>query len=152
LATGVQQPAETTARTQTVTGLTAGTEYQFSVKAKTAAGGWGAEATKVRATPQAATDRLTIGTARYRAGDEFRVGGTGSLIGAQVSVHYAKADGTIGTAVPNATATVVAGDAAGTGDYSIRLRRGQVPQTNPGRIWVKSSGGGTAGPFTVTAR
>jgi hypothetical protein len=152
LATGMQQPAETTARTQTVTGLAAGTEYQFSVKAKTAAGGWGAEAEKVSATPQAVTDRLTIGTARYRAGDEFRVSGTGSQVGATVSVHYVKADGTIGAAISNATASVVAGDAAGTGDYSIRLRRGQVPQTNPGRIFVKSSGGGVAGPFTVSAR
>ncbi|MGF9663808.1 fibronectin type III domain-containing protein [Arthrobacter crystallopoietes] len=152
LAANVQQPAETTARTQTVSGLTSGTAYQFSVKAKTAAGGFGAESAKVTATPTAVTDRITIGTARFKAGDEFRITGTGSQVGTTVTVYTSKADGTIGTAIPGANAAVVAAAPPGIGDYSIRLRNGSVPATNPGRIFVKSSGGGVAGPFTVTNR
>ena len=151
LATGIQQPAETTARTQTVTGLTAGTAYQFSVKAKTAAGGWGAEATKVSATPQAATDRLTIGAARWKSGDEFRVTGTGSQVGTTVTVYKANTDGTIGAAIAGASAAVVAAAPPGIGDYTVRLRNGSTP-ANPGQIFVKSSGGGVAGPFTVSTR
>ena len=44
---------------------------------------------------------------------------------------------------------VVAAAPPGIGDYSIRLRT-NVPTTNPGRIIVKSSAGGQAGPFTVS--
>jgi hypothetical protein len=152
LAANVTQPAETTARTQTVTGLTGGTAYQFSVKAKTAAGGLGAESAKVTATPTAVTDRVTIGTARYKAGSEFKITGTGSQVGTTVTVYASKADGTIGAAIPGANAAVVAAAPPGIGDYTIRLRAGAMPTTNPGRIFVKSSGGGVSGPFTVTIK
>ena len=42
------------------------------------------------------TDRVTIGTARWKAGD-FRVGGTGSVNGNTVQIYRANADGTIST-------------------------------------------------------
>jgi len=35
------------------------------------------------------------------------------------------------------------------GVYDLRFRNGAAPATNPGRIYVISSIGGVAGPFTV---
>jgi hypothetical protein len=34
-------------------------------------------------------------------------------------------------------------------DYSVRVRNGAAPPTNPGTIYVTVPGGGVAGPFTV---
>jgi hypothetical protein len=45
----------------------------------------------------------------------------------------------LATAAPPATGTT----------FDVRLRAG-VPTTNPGQIFVKSSNGGQAGPFTVS--
>lgn len=142
------QPPETTARTQTITGLAGGSTYGFSVKAKTAAAGFGAESQKVTTTVQPVTDRLTITSARWKSG-EFRVVGTASMVGATVTVHRVTSTGAIGAAIPGALATVTAAAPPGIGDFSIRLRNGAAPTQNPGRIYVKSSNGGVAGPFTV---
>lgn len=145
------QPAETTARAQTVTGLTAGTPYDVTVKARKAGTGFGDETPKLRLTPQAVTDQITIGTARWKSG-EFRVTGSGSVVGSTVTVHSVTATGAIGAPIPGATGTVVAAVAPAIGDYDVRLRDGAAPATNPGRVYVKSSGGGVAGPSTVTTR
>lgn len=147
LVAGVQ-PAATAARAQTVSGLTGGTTYQFAVKARNAAGVFGPESAKITLTPTVVTDRITITTARWRSGD-FRVDGTGSEVGATVTVYFAGTNGP-GAPVPNAIGTVVAAAPPGIGDYSIRLRNNNAPGTNPGRIYVKSSSGGIAGPFTVS--
>jgi hypothetical protein len=145
------QPAETTARTQTVSGLAPGTEYGFTVKAM--AGHLASdESAQVTATPDAVTDTVTIGSARWKSG-EFRVSGTGSVPGATITLHYVNADGTAGAAIPRATATVVAAVPPEVGgDWGIRLRDNAAPATNPGRIIAKSSNGGQAGPFTVSNR
>lgn len=145
------QPAETTARTQTVSGLTAGTEYAFTVKAM--AGQLASdESAQVTATPDVVTDTVTIGSARWKSG-EFRVSGTGSVPGATITLHYVNADGTAGAAILRATATVVAAVPPEVGgDWGIRLRDNAAPATNPGRIIAKSSNGGQAGPFTVSNR
>jgi hypothetical protein len=37
------------------------------------------------------------------------------------------------------------------GEYDIRMRDGNAPPANPGKIYVESDGGGVAGPFTVTS-
>ncbi|KRF08956.1 hypothetical protein ASH00_04575 [Arthrobacter sp. Soil782] len=142
------QPPETTARTQTITGLTGGASYGFSIKAKTAAAGFGAESAKVTTTIQPVTDRLTITSAKWKAGD-FRVIGTGSVVGSTVTVYRVTSTGAIGAVIPGAVATVTAAAPPGIGDFSIRLRNGAAPAQNPARIYVKSSNGGVAGPFTV---
>jgi hypothetical protein len=141
---------DTVATSTTVTGLTAGTQYWFTVKAKNATG-YGPESNKVGPlSPTAITDRVTIGRAQWKVG-EFRITGTGSVANAIVTVRYAKADGTIDRLrAPLGTATVInAGTPAG-GDYELRLRNGAAPATNPGRIFVESNMGGIAGPATVT--
>jgi len=66
--------AATTATSQVVTGLAPSTAYTFTVKAKNAEGTLSGPSTPVSVTTTATTDRVTIGTARWKAGD-FRVGG-----------------------------------------------------------------------------
>ena len=135
--------AATTATSQVVTGLAPSTAYTFTVKAKNAEGTLSGPSTPVSVTTTATTDRVTIGTARWKAGD-FRVGGTGSVNGNTVQIYRANADGTISTQTIG-TPTAITANA-----FDIRLRTGAAPATNPGRIFIKSSGGGVAGPFTVT--
>jgi chitodextrinase len=135
--------AATTATSQVVTGLAPNTAYTFTVKAKNAEGSLSGPSNAVSVTTPNATDRVTIATARWKAGD-FRVSGTGSVNGNTVQIYRANADGTIGTQTIG-TATTITLNA-----YDIRLRNGAAPATNPGRIFVKSSGGGIAGPFTVS--
>jgi hypothetical protein len=141
------QLRETPNKTLTVTGLTAGTTYTFTVKARNSAG-YGAESAKSAPfTPTAVTDRITIGTARWKSGD-FRVTGTASVVGRTVSVRTGSAGGPI---LGSALVTAAAPPATG-GEYDIRLRNGAAPPTNPGSIWVTSNGDGVAGPFTVSNR
>jgi Chitobiase/beta-hexosaminidase C-terminal domain/Fibronectin type III domain len=126
------------------TGLTAGTAYTFTVKAQNA-GGYGPESVhSAPFTPTKATDQVTIGTARWKLGD-FRVTGTDSLVGATVSLRTGSATGTV---IGQASVTPAAAPATG-GVYDIRLRNGAAGTANPGKVWVTSSGGGVAGPFTV---
>jgi hypothetical protein len=145
VATGTSEVRETTAKSLNVTGLTAGTPYQFTVKAKNA-GGWGPESDKTeQLTPTQLTDRVTIGVARWKSGD-FRVTGTVTAPGAIITVHTSAT----GPAIGSATATAAAAPETG-GEYDIRLRNGAAPATRPAQIWVKSNGGGVAGPFAVAA-
>jgi Fibronectin type III domain/Chitobiase/beta-hexosaminidase C-terminal domain len=141
------QPPVSTVPRQTVSGLTAGTIYQFAVVA-TSAGGTSAASERLIKTTDAATDRVTITTARWKAGD-FRIVGTGSVLGATVQAYRVNADGTRGAAIAGATAAVVAAAPPGIGDYSIRMRA-NAPATNPGRIFLVSDRGGVAGPFAVS--
>jgi hypothetical protein len=140
---------ETTATSTTITSLTAGTQYWFTVKAKNSTG-YGQESAKVGPlSPTAVTDRVTIGRAQWKTG-EFRVVGTGSVANAVVTVWRSTADGKIDKSRPAlGSATVInAGTPAG-GDYELRLRNGAAPTANPGRIFVESNNGGVAGPATV---
>jgi hypothetical protein len=135
---------ETPDKTLTVTGLTAGKAYTFTVKAQNAAG-YGAESAKSASfTPTQVTDRVTIGTAKWKVGD-FRVTGTASVVGKTVSVRTGSATGPI---LGSALVTAAAPPATG-GVYDIRLRNAAAGTSNPGQIWVTSTGGGVAGPFTV---
>jgi len=136
---------ETDAKTLTADGLAAGTAYTFTVKAKNSAG-YGAESAKSAAfTPTNVTDRVTISSARWKSGD-FRIRGTASKIGATVSVRR---DSATGPVMGNGLVTAAAAPATG-GEYDMRLRNGAAGTSNPGKIWVTSTGGGVAGPFTVT--
>ena len=139
----------TTAKTVTINSLTAGTEYYFTVAAKNSAG-YGPESNPYGPlVPSKVTDRVTIGTAKWKTGD-FRVTGTGSLVGAIVTVRPATSAGTIDRTRSLGTAQTVAAVAPETGaTYDIRLRNGNAPATNPGKIFVESDSGGVAGPFVV---
>jgi hypothetical protein len=89
-------------------------------------------------------DRVTIGTAKWKAGD-FRVTGTGSVVGATVIVHAGSLAGPVLTAT-----TVVAAAPPAIGDFDGRPRNAAAPATSPGVIWIESNQGGVAGPFTVS--
>jgi hypothetical protein len=140
---------ETTAKTITINSLTPGTEYFFTVKAKNGAG-YGPESTPYGPlVPTRVTDRVTIGVAKWKVGD-FRVVGTGSLVGAIVTVRPATASGEIDRTKSLGSGQVVPAVAPATGgEYDIRMRNGSAPATNPGKIFVESDSGGVAGPFVV---
>jgi hypothetical protein len=135
---------ETADRSLTITELTAGTPYSFTVKAKNGGGFGPASARSSALTPSALTDRVTIATAKWKAGD-FRVTGSGSFVGATVTIRSGSATGPIlGTGPVTAAAARATG-----GVYDLRFRNGQAPATRPATIYVVSSQGGVAGPFAV---
>jgi hypothetical protein len=135
---------ETADRSLTITELTAGTPYSFTVKAKNGGGFGPASARSSALTPSALTDRVTIATAKWKAGD-FRVTGSGSFVGATVTIRSGSATGPIlGTGPVTAAAAPATG-----GVYDLRFRNGLAPATRPATIYVVSSQGGVAGPFAV---
>jgi Fibronectin type III domain/Chitobiase/beta-hexosaminidase C-terminal domain len=134
---------ETSERNLILSGLASG-DYTFRVRAKNATGSGPFSA---RSATLKVTDRITITSARWKAGD-FRIGGTGSQGGVTVTVYG-----------PSTSNPTVMGSQIGTPgsiptvapfEFSLRFRNGAAPARNPGRIWVKSSGGAVSGPFTVT--
>jgi hypothetical protein len=134
---------ETTATSMTINGLAAGS-YSFTVKAKNATG-YGLESTQsapLTVTP--VTDKITIGTARWKAGD-FRVTGTGDSVGATVTIRSGSKDG---PSLGSGRVTAAPAPAVG-GVYDLRFRDAAAPATRPATIYVVSSLGGVAGPFTV---
>jgi hypothetical protein len=92
-----------------------------------------------------AFDQVSIGTAKWKAGD-FRVTGTGSTVGAVITIHSGSLAGPVLTAV---SVTAAAPPALG-GDFDVRLRNAAAPATRPTTISIESNQGGTAGPFTVS--
>ena len=135
---------ETPNKTLTVTALTAGTAYTFTVKAQNGAG-YGAESAKSAPfTPTRITDQITITSAKWKIGD-FRIIGTASKVGETVSIRR---DSATGPVIGNGLVTAAVAPATG-GAYDIRLRNAAAGTTNPGKIWVTSTGGGVTGPFTV---
>ncbi len=142
------QPPVTSVPRQTITGLTPGTTYQFTVAAKNPAGTGPESSPRLTKATTPAQDHITITTAKWKASD-FKVVGTGDRLGATIQLYRVNADGTPGAAIPGATAQVVAAAPPGIGDWTIRLRNAAAGTTNPGRIIARSDGGGIAGPFTV---
>jgi len=140
----------TTAKTVTINSLTPGTEYFFTVKAKNVSG-YGPESTPYGPiVPTKVTDTVSIGTAKWKSGD-FRVTGTGSLVGAIVTVRPTTSTGAIDRTRSLGSQQVVPAVAPATGGtYDIRLRNANAPATNPGKIFVESDSGGVAGPFVVS--
>jgi hypothetical protein len=148
---GVLRETPPTAKSITIDGLTPGTEYFFTVKAKNGAG-YGPESTPYGPlAPTKVTDRVTIGQATWKSRD-FRVRGTGSVVGAIVNIRPQTPTGAIDRTRSLGSAEVVPAVAPATGgEYDIRMRDGNAPPANPGKIYVESDGGGVAGPFTVTS-
>lgn len=86
-------------------------------------------------------DTVAIATARWKSGD-FRVTGGGSVVGATIKVHKGSLAGPVlGSTLVTAGPPPV---------FSLRQTNAAAPGTNPLTIWIESSVGGTAGPFTVT--
>ena len=82
-------------------------------------------------------DSITVTKARFKNGD-FRVDGTGTVDNAVVTIHSGSLGGTaLGTATVNA------------GVWTLRLRNGAAPASNPGPIWVESTLGSTVGPIAL---
>jgi len=91
-------------------------------------------------------DGQLTATASWKLGD-FKVNGSGNTAGGTVTVHKGSLDG-ISLGTVNMTAAVA--PATG-GTFTLRQRSTTAPfNTNPGTIWIESSLGATAGPFTVS--
>ncbi len=95
-------------------------------------------------------DAVAIELADYRTGNEFRIGGSGSIVGATITVLRSNAAGTAPTTTVLGTApvTAVAPPEVG-GEWELRIA---PPPANPGKIFIRSSQGGVFGPFDVTVR
>lgn len=133
----------TTARSLTISGLTVGASYSFTVSASNAVGSGAASVMSNAVVPTPITDRITITSARWKLND-FRVVGTGSQVGATVTIRVGTPScATLGTLI--GSGAVVAG--VPTGTFDIRFRSSP---TQPATICAFSSGGGIAGPFTTT--
>lgn len=94
---------------------------------------------EVKVTP--VPDRVTIALAQWKTGD-LRVEGTGTMVGAVVTV---RAGGPGGRVLGQVPVTAAAAPATG-GVYSLRLRNAAAGTSNPGTLWIESTAGGTAGP------
>lgn len=98
----------------------------------------GTKTDDVKVTPQ--RDTVAIATARWKAGD-FRVTGGGSVVGATIKVHSGSLAGPVlGSTLVTAGPPPV---------FSLRQTNAAAPATRPATVWIESSLGGTAGPFTV---
>jgi Chitobiase/beta-hexosaminidase C-terminal domain/Fibronectin type III domain len=130
--------------------LVGGTSYNVTVAAANASG-TGAASAPIAVTPAVNTvPRVSITSARYKTGD-FRVVGTSSATSGTVSVYASNPNATPAPSpiAGMATQPLVAAVAPATGTtFDVRLRAGVPPK--PAQVWVKTSNGGVAGPFTVT--
>jgi hypothetical protein len=134
-----------TTNSVTVTGLTAGEKYTFTVAAKNA-DTWSKESAPTDP-PIAASDAVTITSAKWKVGD-FRITGSGTdavTPASTVTLYDAATDKVIGGAT---AVTPAVAPATGT-TFDVRLRAG-VPNPKPARVYVKSSLGGVSAPFAVT--
>jgi hypothetical protein len=153
------QPASTTARTQTIAGLTAGTEYTFSVTA-TDGTNTSVASNEMKATPTAVLARVVISTGKWKNAD-MRIQGTTDTAANAGTIRFYKvaADGkSASTTVVGTTAGVglTAAVAPATGStFDARYRAtAQTGTTNPGPIVavLSNSAGtvlGTSAPFTL---
>jgi hypothetical protein len=133
----------TTARSLTISGLTVGASYSFTVSASNTVGSGEASVMSNAVVPTPITDRITITSARWKLND-FRVIGTGSQVGAIVTIRVGTPGcATLGTLI--GSGSVVAG--VPTGTFDIRFR--SSPR-QPATVCAFSNGGGVAGPFTTT--
>ena len=103
----------------------------------------GSKSDEVSVTP--VPDQVAIGTAKWKLGD-FRVTGTSSVVGGTITIHK----GTLsGVSLGQAAVTAAAPPAVG-GVFDARSKSTQPPlNTKPATIWIESTLGGVAGPFTV---
>ncbi|HYP45695.1 MAG TPA: FN3 associated domain-containing protein [Propionibacteriaceae bacterium] len=147
-------PASTTGLTQTITGLTGGTEYTFSVVAKdvdrTSA------ASVVKATPAVVTARVVITVGRWKNADARIQGTTNTAANAGTIRFYRKsATGTFSTQYAGAVALAAAVAPATGSTFDGRFRTtAQTGTTNPGQIVAKLTDAtgkelGVSAPFTL---
>jgi Chitobiase/beta-hexosaminidase C-terminal domain len=152
------QPASTTAFTQTVTGLTGGTKYTFTLTASDGTRSSAASA-GVDATPTAAQAKVVITSGKWKNAD-LRISGTTDTPAAAGTVRFFKvaADGkTPSTTEVGAVTGLTAAVAPATGStFNPRFRTtAQTGTTNPGTIVavLRDSTGkvlGTSAPFALT--
>jgi hypothetical protein len=142
--TKLGDPRKTADTSLTITDLDPTKSYTFTVQAQNSAGPGAVSDRSAPLTPKKAVDRITIATAKWKAGD-FRVTGSGSVVGATVDIRSGSATG---PSLGSGPVTQAVAPATG-GVYDLRFRDRLAPPQKPTTIYVVSSGEGVAGPFTV---
>lgn len=146
---------ETTTNSYTVTNLLVGSKYQFTISARYNQI-WSPESLKTNEIefPQL-VDMILVSSIRWRISD-FRVIGTSSMPNKVLTLYYVNIDNTIssntinlqGTNTPITAVSSNIADITNNYPFEIRVQRNQVP-SNPGRLFIKSSGGGISGPHNI---
>ncbi|MGY1739195.1 MULTISPECIES: fibronectin type III domain-containing protein [unclassified Blastococcus] len=115
---------------------------------------WGPISTGNLANAIVTGDDIAVEVAIYRAGDELRIRGAGTVPGSTITAHRTNTAGTgpVATPVAGYPTGVVGPLDAGlpTGTWEIVVD--PAPATNPGTLWFKSSNGDVIGPITVENR
>jgi hypothetical protein len=153
------QPASTTARTQTITGLTPGTAYTFTVQAKDATR-TSAASPSATATPVPVTAKVAFTTGRWKNGDTTISGTTDTAPNAgTIRFYKATVDGKADVTKPYGGTlgqVLTAAVAPATGStFGARYRTTALTETvNPGRLVAVLSDSankvlGTSAPFTL---
>jgi len=132
-------PVDVTGTTATVTGLTNGTQYTFTVAAKNSAGTGTASATATAKPGDTLTGRMD----RNRNGD-IRMSGTGTHTGVMVTVYRTTSQANVGntaasTGLGPATITPAVTPATGV-TWEVRVRTGNAFPTGT-IVWARSTGG-----------
>lgn len=141
-----------TATTLIIKDLVPDTSYQFSVMTQNAGGSSAPSPKTAPVVFPSPTDIIVIIEVRYTSNRRFRIRGTGT-VAATATLHSTNPDGTIGGVIFNrGTTTPISAPiicAGGICTFTMDVRNGAVPLTNPGSIYVKSSLGGVSGPFVI---
>jgi hypothetical protein len=141
-----------TSTTLIITDLVPDTSYQFTVTSRNMAGSSAPSPKSISVIFPSPTDTITITTAKYIANKQFKITGTGS-IAATAMLYSTNLNGSIGSPIYiRGTTTVISAPivcTAGTCTFTMDIRNANVPLTNPGRIYVKSTLGGIAGPLII---
>lgn len=141
-----------TATTLIIKDLVPDTSYQFSVITQNAGGSSAPSPKTAPVVFPSPTDIIVIIEVRYTSNRRFRIRGTGT-VAATATLHSTNPDGTIGGVIFNrGTTTPISAPiicAGGICTFTMDVRNGAVPLTNPGSIYVKSSLGGVSGPFVI---
>jgi hypothetical protein len=140
---------DATTNTATVSGLTAGEKYTFTVAATN--DGTHYSDASAPTDPIMATDGVTITSAKWKVGD-FRIIGSGTdavTPASTVTLYAVGTGGAADRALGTVSATPAVAPATGT-TFDIRLRNAAAGTANPGKVYVKSSLGGVSPVFTAT--
>ncbi|HEX8508951.1 MAG TPA: FN3 associated domain-containing protein [Propionibacteriaceae bacterium] len=154
----VTAPTASNLLTRTVTGLTAGTTYSFTVTAKDATR-TSTPSVAVTATPVPLTVKVTVSSGRWKAGDLRIAGSSDAAPNANrtVTFYRANAAGAASNTQVGSPVALTAAVAPATGStFDARFRNAAAGTTNPGRIVAVVKGGangtrvqGTSPVFTV---
>lgn len=146
---------ETSQNPLSITNLIPNVDYTFSIFARYDTI-WSSESLQTTSIKfPNLSDNLIVTSAKWKSTD-FRVTGTSSMPNVILTLYKSNLDNTISLTTINiqGTNTPITGTSSGLPDitnnylFDIRVTKNQVPP-NPGKLFIKSSKGGIAGPIII---